>query len=79
LFPGVPASYDLLGFFNGCEAPAQLDNILPHGVFHDFLFLDPQNQRLRRSTVEFRNIKIMTEASQALASTMLPRRRKIVS
>jgi hypothetical protein len=48
LFPGIPASYDLLGFFDGCEAPAQLDNILPHGIFNDFLFFNPQDQRLRR-------------------------------
>jgi hypothetical protein len=64
LFPGIPASYDLLGFFDGCEAPAQLDNILPHGIFNDFLFFNPQDQRLRRWTVEFRNVKIYEACSR---------------
>src|ERR1700680_5050264 len=48
LLAGIPASHDLLGFLQGCEAPPQLGHVLPHGIFNDPLFFNPQNHLLGR-------------------------------
>ena len=45
-------------FFEGRQAPPQLHNVLAHGVFNELLFLNTQNQPLRRGALKFLNIKI---------------------
>lgn len=37
----IPANHNLLGFFQGCESPTQLHDILAHRIFGYLLFFNP--------------------------------------
>ena len=56
--PRIPADHEFLGFFQGCEPPAQFYDILTHRTFHYSLFFDPKPEGLGRAVFNGRGMEV---------------------